>query len=750
MKRFLFLFTILLSLSLGVTAWATPQEGSLALLAELEIMQGDPDGNLRLDDPVTRAEFTKMAVASSAYRNSVAKSLSISPFPDVTYRHWAAPYVRVGVTNGLVSGYPDATFRPDDGVLFEEAVTIMLRVLGYTDSDFGVSWPYGQLGLAGNLDMTDYLDCSAGEVMNRGQVAQLIYNTLRVDMKGKSTQLVNDFGIQIQEDVTLIADSNDDASIAANEVFTSVGTYKTDTAIDRSLLGLTGDTAIKNGNKLIAFMPTSGNNATEDYVVYSSLSDLVMVYRNNTLQSLDIDDSTTVYKGKSQITFGNLKNSLSMGDVLRVKKSGISIDYITWQRGSLLGPLTVRSANWGDSWGIDATTSVMRNGVVSSVSSLQTYDVAYYLKDLNLALAYSDKVTGVYEKASPNKDMPSSITVSGKDYPIEGSAAFSKLASGGDFLLGDTITLLLGKDGGIADVVSATAMTGGKIAGYVLDTGRKTFSSGNTATYTGYYVKLVLPNGETMEYTTAKDYSSFQNKVVTVTVKDGSAQLSLAPSGNKKLSGTFSWETRKLGSYTIASDAEILDIGTQDTYKASVYARIFPQRLDGVRLTSDQVLYYAQDNSGAISKMILNNVTNDGFSFGVATYAKNDNSTLSGSYEYMVDGQFYSLSTSSRVLYISSGSGIMLGGNFSNPDFISKLTELPEKVTDITYSHIITKTRSYPISSKVSVYRKHFSFSNEYTQIPLSDIIGEENLNFSAYYDSLPSAGGQIRVIVVY
>ena len=72
----------------------------------------------------------------------------------MTYRHWAAPYVRVGVTNGIISGYPDATFRPEDTVLYEEAVTMMLRVLGYTNADFGVSWPSGQIGLADNLDMT--------------------------------------------------------------------------------------------------------------------------------------------------------------------------------------------------------------------------------------------------------------------------------------------------------------------------------------------------------------------------------------------------------------------------------------------------------------------------------------------------------------------------------------------------------------------------------------------------------------------
>ena len=99
------------------------------LLAELSIMQGDPDGNMRYDDLVSRAECTKMVVATSSFRDSVALGSKTSPFSDVPYTHWASPYVTVGVKNGLLKGYLDATFRPANHVLYEEAVTMFLRVL---------------------------------------------------------------------------------------------------------------------------------------------------------------------------------------------------------------------------------------------------------------------------------------------------------------------------------------------------------------------------------------------------------------------------------------------------------------------------------------------------------------------------------------------------------------------------------------------------------------------------------------------
>ena len=749
MKRILLILSTIFILCTNTVFASSLQDGALDLLRELNIMQGDPDGNMRLEDSVTRAEFTKVAVASSDYRNYVATNLSISPFPDVTYRHWAAPYVRVGVSNGLLSGYPDATFKPDEPVLYEEAITIMLRALGYTNDDFGFSWPYGQIGMANNLDMTDDIECEAGQTMNRGQVAQLIYNTLSVKKKGQNNQLVSGFDVQITEDVTLIADSNDDSSIATDEIFTSNGTYKTDNPIDRKLLGLKGDIAVKNNKKLIAFMPNAGDNLADDYVVYSTLGNKVMAYHKNSLTQIDIEDSTTVYKGKSQTTFASLKNSLEMGDVLRVKKVGTNVDYITWQNGKLDGPVTVSATGWGSKWNITSSTAVMRNGVSSSYSALQTLDIAYYLEDLDMILAYSDKVTGIYEKASPNADAPTSITISGKEYSIEGGNAFKKLSSGGQFVLGDTIIALLGKDGRIADIVSSASIVGEEIVGYVLDSGRKTYETGTTDTYTGYYLKLVLPNGETTEYTTTIDYSEAKNKVVKITFSNGSAKATAINNSSGKLSGTFDWSARKLGSYKISPNVMILDIGTIDTSKNSVYAKIYPQRLDNVKLSGNRILYHALDGNGEISKLILNDVTGDGFSYGLTIKATNDSSSLSGSYEYIVNGQIYSLSTKSSIYNISTGAGIKIAGNAGNPDSIGKMEQITEKITGISSSSITTTMRTYPISSNVAVYKRDSAYTKEYTQIPLSDILGKD-ISITAYYDKLPSSGGQIRVIVAY
>ncbi len=747
------LITGLLAISLmlvgiPLSVLAEDQAGIFSLLNELNIMQGDPDGNLRLNDMVTRAEFTKVAVATSDYKNTVATHLTVSPFPDVNYRHWAAPYVRAGIHAGLISGYPDATFRPDQTVLFEEGVTILLRVLGYGDQDFGASWPYGQIGLANNLELCEYVDCSVGEPLNRRQVAQLVYNALKTKPKGQTQQLASIFDVSIQENITMIADYTDDPSIGVDQIHTSYGTYEISPDFPKDVLGSKGEIAIKNNKKILSFLPDTEDATIEEYLLYTVLPDSLMVYRNNKISALDIPDNTPVFKGKTQSTFSNIKNTLNLGDILQLKRSSAGIDSVTCRTGEVKGPSMVSASGTVANWETDTSTRIMRNGISSSMAELEPFDIAYYIPGMNLILAYSDKVTGIYEKATPNKDLPQSITVSGKEYQIESADAFSALASGGSFSYGDTVTLLLGKTGEIAGVIDSDTGTTQSLTGYLLETGIKDYQEGAVNEYTGYYIQVAFPDGNTREYMTDQDLSSYKNKVVTVTFKNGYAKLK-GVSSSQKLSGTYTHSNRKLGTETLAPDVQILDIGTTDSNSASVYASIYPQRLDGLYLSSSQILYWEKNTSGAISKIILEDVTGDGFSYGFMTSASNSSQPLSGSYTYFVNGKQYQVRTSSKTFQVSGNCGVKISGNLSNPDSMKNLSLLSGNITFNSASELVHKDTVYPISDSVTVYQKGEGYYEEYIKIPLADILNREDLQISAYYDHTPSSSGQIRVIVV-
>lgn len=720
----------------------------LPLLAELKIMNGDPDGSYRLGDTVTRAEFTKIAVAASDYRNNVASQLSISPFYDVPYTNWSAPYVRVGVTNSLVSGYPDASFKPDNPVTFEEAVTIMLRVLGYSDSDFGVAWPGGQIGMAENLDMTDNLsNTQIGSEMTRGDVAALVYNTLRTKKKNSQTELVTIFDVSFIEDVTLISTSREDTAIPGDEVFTDSGSYKIRSDFDYSLVGMKGDLALKDNKTVISFFPNSGQSSSEKYAVYSVLSDCIIVYRNSEMESLDLNNQTAVYDGKTKTTFSAIKSGMEMGDVLSVKRTNGDIDYIVYQKGNLVGPYTAGAdANWAQSMNINQSTIIMRDGNVCSSSDIQPYDILYYVPGLDMAFAYTTKVTGVYNKALPNKDNPTEIEVSGVTYKVEGSSAFKKLSSSGSLKIGDTVTVLLGKTNGIADVMTSSAVNS-EIVGYAYETGLKTYTSSDLKEYSNYYINVIDSNGQTYSYTTSQNYENFKNAVVRVSINDGIAKVSTI--NRASLSGSFSWESKRLGSEQLADNISILDIGTTDKNDPSLYTTVHPQRIDGVSIGSGKVLYYHKGSDGKIDELILNDVTGDSYTYGLVTAASNASMGLhaSGSYTYLINGASYSFASASSMYNVHSGEGVKLS-SANNPSIMLPLTKLDGGIKLTNSEYLTCGGKSYELADNVQVYEKEYSSSTIYRMKPISDIINNDSYSLYAYYDKSPASGGRIRIIV--
>lgn len=715
------------------------EEDIMSLLSELNIMVGDDDGNLRLDDYVSRAEFAKVAVASSKSKNTIAEGIKISPFKDVTYRHWSAPYVRAAVSAGIVEGYIDATFKPDNTVSYEEALTMMLKVLGYTDEDFGYSWPYGQIGLANNLEITKNMDAKQGEALTRRQVAHLLYNSLTAKMKDSQSKLITVFECEVIEGVTIIASHNEDSSISTNKILTTSGTYEISNNFNSDYVGRKGDIFIKNGDDFVAFAPdydTSGG--LEKYVIYSQLTNTVIGYRDGSFEQIDISDGTDCYKDSMKTTYAAVKNEMSMGDILYVKKNGTSVDYITYEKGNMEGPIRVTSSNWISNFDTNGSTAVMRGGIKAAASEIRTDDIIYYSKDLNMVFAYTDKVTGVYEKASPTKDAPTSVTISGREYKVESVEAFNDLSSSGGFKYGDTVTVLLGRDGDIAGVAGGSTAVNSTQYGFVIETGKKDFTNPDSTVYSSYYAKVVTPDGTVNEYATTSDYKSQKCAVSRVTFKDGKASLTRQKSDNNTLSGKVDASKNKLGSYTLADDVQILDtLGTSDDDTAR-YCRIYPQRIDGVTISASKVRYYSKNTEGEIDKLILSDVTGDCYDYGVILKAD----SVTGSYTIDIDG---AQNTYMTYFHSSARGPHRLIADASGIESMQALTAYSSSISDISMTEAVIENETYLLSDKVVAYKR--IDSSTYMKIPLGDLING-GYKMSAYYDKAQTAGGRIRIIV--
>ena len=164
---------------------------SMEILKAMGVLSGDTDGNMRPNDHVTRADFAKMAVLLSPYKNQVALNVNISVFADCTSKHWASPYVKVASEKGIIQGFPNGIFKPDDKITYAQAVTVALKLLGYTDEDFGNVYPEPQLGMAQSLKLNDGVDKKSDDVLSRSDVSQIFVNTLTTKSKNSGSDYIS-------------------------------------------------------------------------------------------------------------------------------------------------------------------------------------------------------------------------------------------------------------------------------------------------------------------------------------------------------------------------------------------------------------------------------------------------------------------------------------------------------------------------------------------------------------------------------
>ncbi len=137
-------------------------------LVDAGIFVGDAEGELNLHNGLTRAELATLLTRLSGQENQVKEKseyyATVSPFMDVPT--WAISYVGYCYEQGLLKGYSDTFFGADDTVNVKMACTVILRYLGYSETDWGYDssvkkakaigimpdcWPTGTIALRNDI-----------------------------------------------------------------------------------------------------------------------------------------------------------------------------------------------------------------------------------------------------------------------------------------------------------------------------------------------------------------------------------------------------------------------------------------------------------------------------------------------------------------------------------------------------------------------------------------------------------------------
>lgn len=133
------------------------------------IVSGDPTGTYRPDDTLNRAELTKIVMEATG--NAGGGEMC---FPDVQ-KEWFARYVCGAELLGIISGNPDGTFRPSDAVNFSEAAKIIAGAWQLDTPDIGGPW-YARYVSALDASAAVPQDITAfDQPLTRGQMAEMMY-----------------------------------------------------------------------------------------------------------------------------------------------------------------------------------------------------------------------------------------------------------------------------------------------------------------------------------------------------------------------------------------------------------------------------------------------------------------------------------------------------------------------------------------------------------------------------------------------
>ena len=257
--------------------------------------------------------------------------------------------------------------------------------------------------------------------------------------------------------------------------------------------------------------------------------------------------------------------------------------------------------------------SVYRNDKTSASAELNKYDVYYYSESLQTVWIYTRRAAGRITAVSPSASAPTALTVAGSTYSLGSAAVASKISSLNGGGVGEVVTLLLGMDNEVADVI--TGEEADSVFYGVVQTATRSLVEDNGADVL-QKISVMCTDGITRTVNIDKSLNYPTGWLVEISVTPEGEQVTAIES--KSVSGTINDTATALGDYALADDVQILD-----TTSEGLAGTVRPSRIAGTKLNALTVRYYTLNEQGQIDRLILNDVTGDLWKYGVLDDVKN-------------------------------------------------------------------------------------------------------------------------------
>lgn len=735
----------------------------------LGIVSGTGGTSFSPNRELTRAEFCKLAVELMGNGDKVASQMNRTVFQDVPSTHWARGYIAVATqgtttgsgdtavtTPGIIRGDAYGNFNPDRPITYGEAVTILVRILGYGDNDVGMVWPDGYLSKADELEITEGLNLTANDAITRGQATLMMENLLFTNSKDGKEYLTT-LGCTITDETILfdVAATAPDGSAGIKVAQDKV--YKTDHApFSDDLVGRRAKLLLDKDEKVVDIQTST--SGTQKVVTIQSLDYDAMKISDGSSVSIEEPKDTVVWKDGKESKYEDIYlTGLAAGTQALLQYSAAGeLEYIFLRSSAKTDSATTvvkNKPNHSD----DLKYTVYKNGSPAKGSDIRQYDVTTIDAANNVMYVSDSRITGVYENVYPNQTTPATVTLMGHAFTLLPGAA-SDLSR---FKIGDTITLLLSYNGQVAGVVEpsvAKSTTVGTV---------KSISNGN-ATVTA--INLKDESGKPLELSGKTSYTGTRademiGQLVTVS-SSAKERINLSKLSGQGAPADLDMGTKKMGTMALSEDVKLYEQVGRGTL-----TEIQLEDITRNSVPSELITYVHKDYAGNADIVVFGDVTGDRYEYGMFKVT-----TEAGE---GAQDEHYTYVSVTNAIQKESGSGLLMtngegprnnqfGGLVTGPARIGdgKVTlggyvellsmDVRSSDFDVDAMTVTTNSMILPISDQVMCYnettKEWFSVGegkNDEDYVKALNLARAFSENATIYYDKAPDQGGKVRLVVV-
>ena len=586
------------------------------ILRLMGVVSGTGGNAFHPSDKLTRAQFCTMAVNFMGLKDQVVLHSTRTIFTDVPSSHWARGYINLAASTMISSGSPsgengtpaagtpliagvgDGRFLPEQDLTYAQAVTILIRVLGYSSEQVGAVWPDGYLNLAQSIGLTDGVTSGANDPLTRAQAAQLFVNALSCKT-GDGKDYYTTLGSESKTDTVLLAvNTETDDGTAMGAVRTSNGTYLPDEedVAPTALVGRRGVLVLNDQSEIITFVPDDSSSVTvslrdnaEPSYLMGSNGTRYTIAGDTPIYTASSSEGKAYSQGYGTLTAGSRVTLFTLRGKVTAIYAGTTTtaadaDAVIVQSGA-------RPADFHRLTGGAEGYTVLKNQQEISLSQIQPYDVVTYDSMSNTLLVSDLRLTCKYQNPAPNPKAPTSIELLGHTFPVLESAwDFT-----GDVSVGDQVALLFTADGQVAGILPASNQLRSTALGLV--------TSESTA-------DLFLPNGGTLELKSSEGKLNYLNQVCRLSSNDENV-LNASRFSGQRAPGDFNPSAMTIGKYTVAPGVRVYE-----QFQDGAQVAVPLSSLDFGTIPQDQIASVHLNGSDVADLIILNNVTGDAYMYG--------------------------------------------------------------------------------------------------------------------------------------